>query len=71
MAVDRIVAVGFLTEGDVRALGDRFLRLFPVEHDDAFDELIAKLDQIPASADQHDRSLAIQAAVERAALKRD
>lgn len=43
---DRIVAVGLLTERDVTALGKSFRRLYPVEDDGSFDDLLAKLDEV-------------------------
>ena len=49
MAEDRIVAVGFLTSADLRLLGERFDRYFPVEHEDVFTELISELDKIEAT----------------------
>lgn len=47
---DRIVAVGLLTERDVAALGKSFRRLYPVENDGAFDDLLAKLDKVGCAA---------------------
>lgn len=49
MADDRIVAVGLLTRSDLDVLGREFSRHFPVEHDHAFDDLLAKLDQVDAT----------------------
>jgi len=46
---DRIVAVGFLTASDLDHLGNGFRRHFPVEHDDIFDDLLRKLDDVEAS----------------------
>jgi len=46
MTKDKIVAVGLLTEHDVRVLGQGFNRLFPVEDASSFDDLIAALDEI-------------------------
>ncbi|HEX8382547.1 MAG TPA: hypothetical protein VF592_04135 [Sphingomonas sp.] len=48
-ADNRIVAVGFLTRGDLDVLGRGFSRHFPVKHDDAFDDLLAKLDTVDAT----------------------
>lgn len=50
MMDERIVAVGFLTESDMKTLGAGFSRHFPVEHDDLFADLVAKLDAVDASA---------------------
>lgn len=46
----RIVAVGLLTERDVAALGKSFRRLYPVEDDGSFDDLLAKLDKVGSAA---------------------
>ncbi|HEX7742283.1 MAG TPA: hypothetical protein VF442_07595 [Sphingobium sp.] len=48
-AHDDIVAIGLLTQDDIRRLGENFSRLFPVPHDGAFDDLIKAID---AAADQ-------------------
>ncbi len=45
-ADDRIVAVGLLTRRDLDVLGTGFLRHFPVARDDAFADLVAKLDGV-------------------------
>lgn len=44
---DRIVSVGFLTEGDLEKLGNGFRRHFPIERDDMFADLMARLDEVP------------------------
>ena len=49
MEQDRIVAVGLLTSADLKLLGARFDRYFPVEHDDVFDDLLSQLDQLEAT----------------------
>lgn len=46
MTDDRIVAVGLLTRRDLDVLGRQFLRHFPVAEDDAFADLLAKLDGV-------------------------
>jgi hypothetical protein len=46
MTDDRIVAVGLLTRRDLDVLGRGFLRHFPVAEDDAFADLLAKLDGV-------------------------
>jgi hypothetical protein len=43
---DRIVAVGLLTQRDVDVLGIGFRRLFPLESDHAFDDLLRELDRL-------------------------
>jgi hypothetical protein len=42
---DHIVAIGLLTQDDVRRLGENFSRLFPVPRDGAFDDLIKAIDE--------------------------
>ncbi|WP_375403541.1 hypothetical protein [uncultured Sphingomonas sp.] len=49
-ADDRIVAVGLLTRRDLDVLGLGFSRHFPVAEDDAFGELLAKLDGVEATS---------------------
>lgn len=44
---DRIVSIGFLTERDLKRLGDGFQRHFPISSDNMFADLMAKLDQLP------------------------
>ncbi len=44
-----IVAVGFFTARDLEILGTGFHRLFPVQQDDVFADLIGKLDTIEAT----------------------
>lgn len=39
-----IVAVGLLTQDDIRRLGNNFSRLFPIPRDGAFDDLIKAID---------------------------
>jgi hypothetical protein len=46
MTDDRIVAVGLLTRRDLDVLGTGFLRHFPLAEDDAFADLLAKLDGV-------------------------
>jgi len=43
---DRIVAVGFLTQNDLDVLGKGFNRLFPVDDDTIFDDLLKQLDEV-------------------------
>jgi hypothetical protein len=45
---DRIVSVGLLTQRDLEVLGRGFSRHFPVPQDATFDELIRKLNSLPA-----------------------
>lgn len=40
-----IVAIGLLTQDDIRRLGNNFSRLFPVPRDGAFDDLIKAIDE--------------------------
>lgn len=47
-----IVSVGLLTEGDLRRLGSSFTRHYPIVDDNAFDELLAKLDKLPATQEK-------------------
>lgn len=46
---ERVVAVGFLTQHDLTVLGRGFQRYMPIEHDDVFGDLLAKLDEVEAS----------------------
>jgi len=41
---DDIVAIGLLTQDDIRRLGENFSRLFPIPRDGAFDDLIRAID---------------------------
>ena len=45
MAYDRIVAVGLLTQNDVRLLGPSFDRLWPVEETPCFSGLLQAIDE--------------------------
>lgn len=45
MAKDRIVAIGLLTQGDVRALGAHFARLWPVDEAPCFSSLLQAIDE--------------------------
>ena len=49
MVDERIVAVGFLTQRDLDVLGGGFHRLFPVERDEVFADLLRQLDDVEAS----------------------
>jgi hypothetical protein len=44
--VEKIVAIGLLTQRDLDVLGSGFKRVFPVEQDDSFADLIERLDAI-------------------------
>lgn len=44
---DRIVSIGFLTERDLKRLGEGFQRHLPISRDDIFADLMMKLDQLP------------------------
>ncbi|WP_189338327.1 hypothetical protein [Sphingobium sp. SCG-1] len=50
---ERIVSIGLLTESDLRRLGNSFTRHYPIIDDDQFDELLAKLDRLPATEGPH------------------
>lgn len=43
---DKIVAIGLLTQSDLDVLGTGFKRLFQIDHDDQFADLIRRLDSI-------------------------
>lgn len=53
---DHIVAIGLLTQDDVRRLGENFSRLFPVPRDGAFDDLIKAIDEADRQKDQQPKS---------------
>lgn len=44
---DNVVAIGLLPASDLERLGQSFRRHFPVQNDNLFDELLAKLDRLP------------------------
>ena len=46
--VERIVAVGLLTARDLEMLGSGFRRMFPVERDTSFDDLLHAIDEAVA-----------------------
>lgn len=46
MSDDRIVALGLLSHRDLERLGSAFVRAIPIEEDDMFTHLLAKLDQV-------------------------
>lgn len=48
-----IIAIGLLTQEDIRRLGQNFSRLFPVPRDGAFDDLIRAIDD--ADRNRHQR----------------
>ena len=45
---NKIIAIGLLTPDDLAKLGEGFTRHFPIVQDEAFADLLAKLDQVPA-----------------------
>lgn len=45
MPDERIVAIGLLTKGDVRRLGETFTRLWPVDQTTDFSELLQAIDE--------------------------
>jgi hypothetical protein len=46
MVAERVVAFGFLTDGDLKLLGSGFNRHFPIDDDNLFADLIEQLDCI-------------------------
>ncbi|WP_340265916.1 hypothetical protein [Sphingobium mellinum] len=50
-----IVAIGLLTQEDIRRLGQNFSRLFPVPRDGAFDDLIRAIDDADRKRQQRDK----------------
>lgn len=59
MANDRIVAVGLLTQNDVRLLGPSFDRLWPVEETPCFSGLLQAIDEADRRLKQeHEQMLA-------------
>ncbi|QIK95079.1 hypothetical protein G7076_02580 [Sphingomonas sp. HDW15A] len=49
--MDRIVAIGLLTDDDLSRLGDAFTRLWPVENSSGFEDLLAAIDAAQAKSD--------------------
>ena len=45
---DEIVSIGLLTARDLELLGQGFRRHFPIQNDDLFKDLLARLDKLPA-----------------------
>ena len=45
MADDPFVAVGFLTETNIRMLGPSLRQVFPIPQDNKFDDLLKALDE--------------------------
>ena len=45
MPSEKIVAVGLLTENDVRTLGSSLKKVFPITDDGRFDDLLKALDK--------------------------
>ena len=52
MAEERIVAVGLLTQRDVKLLGHGFSRLWPVDNTPCFTELIKAIDDADRQLEQ-------------------
>ena len=50
MADDTFIAVGLLTETNIRMLGSSLKRVFPIPRDDRFDTLISALDEMCAES---------------------
>ncbi|HWV13446.1 MAG TPA: hypothetical protein VN110_09145 [Sphingobium sp.] len=53
---DDIVAIGLLTQNDIRRLGNSFSRLFPLPRDGAFDDLIKAIDEADREREQRPKS---------------
>ena len=49
MADDTFIAVGLLTETNIRMLGTSLRQVFPIPRDDKFDELVRALDEAARS----------------------
>lgn len=45
MSDERIVAIGLLTMGDVQRLGETFTRLWPVDQNTDYSELLRAIDE--------------------------
>ena len=45
MAEERIVAIGLLTESDLKLLGDTFTRVWPVDRSTDFSDLLRAIDE--------------------------
>ena len=45
MSEERIVAIGLLTESDLRMLGDTFTRLWPIDRSTDFSDLLLAIDE--------------------------
>ena len=58
MATDRIVAVGLLTQRDVKLLGPTFERLWPVEEAPSFSSLLRAIDDADAELKRRKRETA-------------
>lgn len=51
---DPVIAVGLLTARDLRALGAGFDRVFPLDRDDMFADLLAAIDEADARSHNTD-----------------
>ena len=49
---DPFVAVGLLTESNIRMLGPSLRQVFPIPRDDKFDDLIQALDEARTKSDR-------------------
>lgn len=45
MSEERIVAIGLLTESDLKRLGETFTRLWPVDRSTDFSDLLREIDE--------------------------
>jgi len=50
VADETFVAVGLLTESNIRMLGSSLRHVFPIQHDNKFDDLVKALDQVCSDA---------------------
>ena len=55
VADDPLVAVGLLTETNVRMLGSSLRHVFPIPQDNKFDDLVRALDQVCSDAPPRER----------------
>ncbi len=68
MAVERIIAVGLLTQSDIDRLGDDFARLWPVDETPCFNRLLQAIDEADREI-RRDRGAIQDPAPERTILR--
>jgi hypothetical protein len=56
LPADRIIAVGLLTQRDVKLLGPTFERLWPVEEAPSFASLLRAIDEADAELKRRERA---------------